>query len=58
MSAPDTNTEKQARRHRGPLIGILVAVIVAGFAAVYFTGADDLVEEDATTSAADDIQGN
>ena len=28
MSAPSTNTEKQARRHKPALIGIAVAVIV------------------------------
>lgn len=29
MSAPDTNTEKQARRHRGPLTGMLGVVLFA-----------------------------
>lgn len=29
MSAPDTNIEKQKRRHRGPLIGMAVVVIFA-----------------------------
>lgn len=29
MSAPDTNLKKQRRRHRGPLIGMAVAVTVA-----------------------------
>lgn len=28
MSAPDTNLKKQGRRHRGPLIGIAVALTV------------------------------
>ncbi|GLS86047.1 hypothetical protein GCM10010873_10210 [Cypionkella aquatica] len=27
MSAPNTNIDKQARRHRGPLIGMALAVI-------------------------------
>lgn len=36
MSAPETNTEKQAKRHRGPLIGIglclvFVVVLTAGW---------------------------
>jgi hypothetical protein len=26
MSAPETNVEKQTRRHKGPLIGIAVAI--------------------------------
>lgn len=29
MSAPDTNLKKQTRRHRGPLIGMALAVILA-----------------------------
>ncbi|MDZ4310913.1 MAG: hypothetical protein U1A24_10220 [Cypionkella sp.] len=27
MSAPNTNIEKQARRHRGPLIGMALAAV-------------------------------
>ncbi|MCA0850997.1 hypothetical protein [Salipiger thiooxidans] len=43
MSAPDTNHEKQQRRHRGPLLGIwgglaLVAVLFLGWLA--FVSAD------------------
>lgn len=30
MTAPDTNLKKQAKRHRGPLIGIIVVVLLAG----------------------------
>lgn len=33
MSSPETNIETQSRRHRGPLVGMAVAV---GFAAVAF----------------------
>ena len=29
MSAPDTNTERQAKRHRPALVGMAVAVLVA-----------------------------
>ncbi|MBJ6370010.1 hypothetical protein [Sedimentitalea arenosa] len=29
MSAPQTNIEKQERRHKGPLIGVGLAVVVA-----------------------------
>ena len=35
MSASNTNIEKQAKRHRGPLFGIAIAVI---WAAVLFAG--------------------
>ncbi|MBF9044326.1 hypothetical protein HKCCE4037_13365 [Rhodobacterales bacterium HKCCE4037] len=40
MSAPDTNVEKQARNHRPSLIGIALALIIAGVAAVFFIGWD------------------
>lgn len=29
MSAPNTNLDKQKRRHRGPLIGMVVVVVFA-----------------------------
>ncbi len=29
MSAPQTNLEKQGRRHRGPIIGIIAVVVFA-----------------------------
>ena len=55
MSAPQTNLEKQERRHRGPLIGIAVALIIAVLAAVYFLGAgevqDDAADPDGTPAA-------
>jgi len=33
MSAPRTNIDKQKRRHRGPLIGmaLVVVLVIAGF---------------------------
>ena len=52
MTAPNTNVEKQAKRHRGPLFGIIAAIIVALFAAYFFTGADDVAEEDAASATA------
>lgn len=52
MSAPETNVEKQAKRHRGPLVGIILALVVAVGAAIFFTGADDIAEEDAASAAA------
>jgi len=30
MSAPDTSLKKQRRRHKGPLIGMAVAILVGG----------------------------
>jgi len=35
MSAPQTNIEKQKRRHSGPLIGMAL-VTIFGFAMVFF----------------------
>lgn len=29
MSAPQTNIERQKRRHKGPLIGMIAAVVLA-----------------------------
>ena len=44
MSAPDTNLEKQERRHRGPLIGMAIAVIFAGILGFIFLadGGDEI----------------
>ncbi|TNF20760.1 MAG: hypothetical protein EP318_09705 [Rhodobacteraceae bacterium] len=45
MSAPDTNLEKQKRRHKGPLAGIklglaVVALLFAGFLVWTFAQSD------------------
>lgn len=50
MTAPDTNVEKQARRHRASMIALLVAVVFAIAAALFWSGGDEVVEEDAVTS--------
>ncbi len=44
MSAPDTNLEKQKRRHWGPLLGIALAIVLAGGLAFVFLagGGDDV----------------
>ena len=39
MSAPNTNIERQRRRHRGPLLGITLAVVfVLALFALWLTG--------------------
>lgn len=38
MSAPQTNIETQERRHRGPLIGMIFAVIAVGIGFVWWLG--------------------
>ena len=51
MSAPDTNTEKQERRHKTPLMGIwigmgAVLLLLAVFVAFNILGGDDPVGAD------------
>ncbi|NND17193.1 MAG: hypothetical protein HKN98_01305, partial [Silicimonas sp.] len=36
MTAPDTNIKKQSRRHKGPLAGIPLAILLAVVAFVGF----------------------
>ncbi|TGD64007.1 hypothetical protein EYC08_11270 [Tabrizicola sp. WMC-M-20] len=38
MSAPQTNIDKQKRRHRGPLLGMIVVVIAVGIGFVWWLG--------------------
>ena len=50
MSAPDTNTEKQAKRHKPPLIGMPAAIILAtvlfiGVMIYISVGTDEEIEE-------------
>ena len=39
MSSPDTNTKKDAKRHKGPLLGlvgvVLFAVVLLGILSIY-----------------------
>jgi hypothetical protein len=63
MSAPDTNVQKQKRRHRPALIGIAIAVALGAvfFLLNMFTAVDEdaelaedgplMIEEGATTDA-------
>lgn len=59
MTAPDTNIEKQTRRHKGPLFGMIigaVAVCLVGLAAFsgVFSPSDDAEGEAAATTTATD----
>lgn len=38
MSAPETNIERQKRRHWGPLIGIAAVIIFAVLIGIYYLG--------------------
>lgn len=55
MSAPDTNIEKQEKRHAGPLIGMAAGVVFAAILLVAFltmqAGPDDEVADDAVVVA-------
>ncbi|MGB3244580.1 MAG: hypothetical protein WBB25_08600 [Sulfitobacter sp.] len=52
MSPPDTNLEKQKRRHIGPLIGMALVVIIAVSLIVYWIGEE--VATAPTTEQSDD----
>lgn len=46
MSAPDTNIKKQKRRHKGPLTGIPLAILLATIAFVGFLAWAALTDSD------------
>jgi hypothetical protein len=52
MSAPDTNTERQAKRHKVPLIGIAAAVAVALVVGVVLMG---VLNEAGVSGEANDV---
>ncbi len=41
MTSPDTNLERQKRRHVGPLLGITIGLIAAAVFMMVFMGSDD-----------------
>ena len=51
MSAPQTNIEKQEKRHAGPLIGITAGLILAAVLLVAFIFFNTDSAEDADTGA-------
>ena len=63
MSAPDTNTEKQERRHKAPLMGLKGVVVFAALALiglVFYTvlqteddGVETLIESTPTVDVTD-----
>ncbi len=58
MSAPDSNVEKQARRHRGPLVGIVVAAIIALIVGLWIRSNNNLTEaDDAPIEAGETVEG-
>ncbi|MBY4892854.1 hypothetical protein KUL25_08770 [Rhodobacteraceae bacterium N5(2021)] len=51
MSAPDTNVEKQARRHKGSFWGLAIALFVAAIVAFYFLGWTNVPDEEQAAPA-------
>lgn len=51
MSAPRTNTEKEVRRHRGPLLG-MAAVALFGVALIVYWIVEEVAQAPATTDDA------
>lgn len=52
MSAPDTNTDRQRRRHRGAIWGIIIAVLIGlGAIGLMTLDATDGEEPPADTAA-------
>ncbi|NEX47189.1 hypothetical protein [Pseudotabrizicola algicola] len=56
MSAPQTNIDKQQRRHRGPLIGMILVVIAVGIGFVWWLGYE-AAESDPLPGPSDQIDG-
>ena len=53
MSAPDTNVERQATRHKPAMLAIVASILFAGILFAIFTG---YVATDATTPVGADQQ--
>ncbi|MFS4437951.1 hypothetical protein ACMA5I_07040 [Paracoccaceae bacterium GXU_MW_L88] len=50
----DKSVETQAKRHRGPVVGIIIAVVLVVLGFVFFTGgevAEGVADEPATEAA-------
>lgn len=56
MSAPQTNIEKQKRRHRGPLIGMIVVVLAVGLGYLWWVGYE-VAESDPPQGSQTQIDG-
>ena len=58
MSAPKTNLEKQKWRHRGPLIGIVVAVALAVGLLLWLLGHTLVVEPTVEEDQPAEVEGS
>lgn len=60
MTAPDTNLKKQKKRHKGPLIGMAIAVIVAVLFLIWMLSQNlgtDTPEQEAAPSQVEETVG-
>ncbi|MFD1914328.1 hypothetical protein [Halodurantibacterium flavum] len=57
MSAPDTNLNKQKRRHIVPLVGMGVIAVIFVFLILVYWPAEEAVESDGPQGAATQIDG-
>lgn len=53
MSAPNTNLEKQRKRHRGPLIGIVLVILFVGIILVWWLGDEFSMSENPGSTTLD-----
>ncbi|SDZ37872.1 hypothetical protein SAMN05444004_11252 [Jannaschia faecimaris] len=58
MSAPDTNLEKQAKNHFGPIIGIAAGVVFVGILLIAYLFFIVSPEENMSTGAAVQTDGD
>lgn len=52
MTAPNTDPEKQAKRHSAPLVGFVLVLVFAALMGLLWAGGDDLTEDDAQDGTA------
>lgn len=56
MSAPQTNIEKQKRRHRGPLVGMIIVVLAVGLGYLWWVSYE-VAESDPPQGSQTQIDG-
>lgn len=56
MSAPQTNIEKQQRRHRGPLLGMIAVVLAVGLGYLFMV-TDEVADSNPPEGSQTQIDG-
>ena len=57
MSAPDTRLKKQAKRHKGPLIGMIIGVTFAVSALVWMLSTNVTADPDTPANSDAQVEG-